>query len=173
MDGAAPALAHEAGREIGGETAARSSVEGPHGLDAMAALLLRPDLDVWNPGEHNGTFRGNCHAFVTAAAAIDTFWKDDSLTTKVSASSAFLERELAEIASRRQAKVRGVGMMTGIDLGSREAASSVKQFCFRNRLIIETSGPFDEVLKLLPPLNILEGDLERAVSIISDGVAAL
>src|SRR5690606_15081487 len=36
----------------------------------FALTLFSPELDQWNPGEHNGTFRGNCHAFVTATAAL-------------------------------------------------------------------------------------------------------
>ena len=37
----------------------------------FALTLFKPELDVWEPGEHNGTFRGNNPAFVTAAAALD------------------------------------------------------------------------------------------------------
>src|SRR3546814_12211072 len=40
----------------------------------FALTLLRPELDQWSPGEHNGTFRGNNHAFVTATAAPKHFW---------------------------------------------------------------------------------------------------
>ena len=35
----------------------------------LALTLFRRDLDVWGPGEHNGTFRGHNPAFVTASAA--------------------------------------------------------------------------------------------------------
>ena len=34
----------------------------------LAAVLIRRDLDVWRPGEHNGTFRGNNHAFPSLAS---------------------------------------------------------------------------------------------------------
>ena len=34
----------------------------------FALTLFRPELDQWAPGEHNGTFRGNNHAFVTASS---------------------------------------------------------------------------------------------------------
>ena len=40
----------------------------------LSLVLLRPELDVWAPGEHNGTFRGNNLAFVTATAALD-YWQ--------------------------------------------------------------------------------------------------
>ena len=47
----------------------------------MALTLIRPELDLWLPGEHNGTFRGNNAAFITAAAALD-WWTDDTCLRK-------------------------------------------------------------------------------------------
>jgi diaminobutyrate-2-oxoglutarate transaminase len=47
----------------------------------FAALLIRPDLDIWKPAEHNGTFRGNNHAFVTARVALEKFWADDTASS--------------------------------------------------------------------------------------------
>jgi diaminobutyrate-2-oxoglutarate transaminase len=38
----------------------------------LALTLIRPELDVWEPGEHNGTFRGFNPAFITGAAALWT-----------------------------------------------------------------------------------------------------
>src|SRR5690606_19405349 len=42
----------------------------------FAVTLIKTEHDQWKPGEHNGTFRGNNHAFVTATAALDHYWKD-------------------------------------------------------------------------------------------------
>lgn len=41
----------------------------------MSVVLIKPEHDCWEPGEHNGTFRGNNQAFITASAALD-FWQD-------------------------------------------------------------------------------------------------
>lgn len=49
----------------------------------MSALLIRPELDQWRPGEHNGTFRGNAHAFVTAEVAVRKFWSNASLALDI------------------------------------------------------------------------------------------
>ena len=49
----------------------------------FAVVLFRPELDQWKPGEHNGTFRGNNFAFVTAKAAIDEYWSDDSFSKEI------------------------------------------------------------------------------------------
>ena len=40
----------------------------------MSLTLMKPELDVWSPGQHNGTFRGNNLAFVTAQAALVHYW---------------------------------------------------------------------------------------------------
>ncbi|MFJ8942453.1 hypothetical protein ACIRG4_04055 [Streptomyces sp. NPDC102395] len=51
----------------------------------MALTLIRPDHDVWKPGEHNGTSRGHNPAFVTRARALELFWSDRSLENRISA----------------------------------------------------------------------------------------
>ncbi|MCV5745750.1 aminotransferase class III-fold pyridoxal phosphate-dependent enzyme, partial [Escherichia coli] len=53
---------------------------GGYGLP-MAVVLLKPELDQWKPGEHNGTFRGNNHAFITAAKALEIYWSNDDFET--------------------------------------------------------------------------------------------
>lgn len=45
----------------------------------LALTLIRPDLDIWAPGEHNGTFRGINPALVTGTAALRAYWGDDTL----------------------------------------------------------------------------------------------
>ena len=37
----------------------------------MSIVLHKPEIDVWKPGEHNGTFRGNQLSFVAGKAAIE------------------------------------------------------------------------------------------------------
>ena len=56
----------------------------------MALLLIRPEYDIWKPAEHNGTFRGNNHAFVTARVALEKFWSDDKFANEIAAKAAFV-----------------------------------------------------------------------------------
>src|SRR5690606_24453345 len=63
----------------------------------MALTLIRPEHDRWKPGEHNGTFRGNNHAFVTAAKAIELFWSDDAFERDVARKGERLRAGLAKI----------------------------------------------------------------------------
>lgn len=139
----------------------------------MAIVLIDRQYDRWLPGEHNGTFRGNCHAFVTARAALARFWRDGRFEPRIYEKGELLARRLHEIAgrSRPQAvKVKGRGMMRGIEMPSGEVASEVVKAAFERRLVIETSGPNDEVVKCLPALTIDAQELERGLAILSDAV---
>src|SRR6185437_6107736 len=44
----------------------------------MSLVLVKPEFDIWKPGAHSGTFRGNNLAFVTAAQALDSYWTTDA-----------------------------------------------------------------------------------------------
>jgi diaminobutyrate-2-oxoglutarate transaminase len=121
----------------------------------FALILFRPELDLWESGEHNGTFRGNCHAFVTATAALQHFWRS-GFDREIERRSALLSHRLQRIASAEADRmiVKGRGMMQGIDVGSGDLAAAITRAAFEKGLIIETSGPNDEVVKVLAPLNI-------------------
>lgn len=140
----------------------------------MALTLIKPELDAWAPGEHNGTFRGNCHAFVTAKAAIDTFWRDESFAKDVKRRGELLQTVLSDIARTNPdvvIEVKGRGMMRGIDVGSGETAARIVRAAFERGLVIETSGAHDQIVKVLAPLTIADADLERGLKILSAAVA--
>lgn len=149
----------------------------------FAITLIKRDLDIWEPGEHNGTFRGNCHAFVTATAALKEFWRDDAFEKAVNEKAKILKDGFEAIAKKHPNEIAGVkgrGMMLGIDVKSGETASRIIKECFANGLVIETSGADDEVVKCLAPLTIEDETLgeglkilERAVDkVLSDDVKA-
>ncbi|WP_211101518.1 diaminobutyrate--2-oxoglutarate transaminase [Niveispirillum sp. SYP-B3756] len=139
----------------------------------FALALLRPELDQWRPGEHNGTFRGNCHAFVTAAAALRHFWRDDVFERTVRQRGDQLSRRLHAIAASYgdHIRVKGRGMMLGIDVGSGEIATRITAAAFARGVIIETSGAHDEVVKVLAPLTITEAELSQGLDILEQCVA--
>ncbi len=136
----------------------------------MAVTLIRPDIDQWAPGEHNGTFRGFNPAFVTATAALD-YWRTAEFAEAVQLKSSVVAERLWEMALVRpglNAEVRGRGLMQGLDLGVDGLAVEVARRAFDAGLVIETSGPADRVLKLLPPLTISLDDLAFGLDVIED-----
>jgi diaminobutyrate-2-oxoglutarate transaminase len=137
----------------------------------MAIVLVRPEFDRWRPAEHNGTFRGNAHAFVTARVALEKFWAEDRLTVDVARRSRLLAERLSAIAAMIPgARLKGRGMMQGIDVGTGERAGEICRRCFTRGLIIETSGAYDQVVKVLAPLTTPDDLLERGLDIVHAAV---
>lgn len=120
----------------------------------MALMLVRPQHDVFGPAEHNGTFRGNTHAFVTARVAIEKFWADGTFEAELTRKENLIRDGLQNVANLIPgAYVKGRGLMQGVDVGSGELASAICGHAYENGLVIETSGPNDEVVKILAPLT--------------------
>jgi diaminobutyrate-2-oxoglutarate transaminase len=136
----------------------------------FALTLINPEIDIFAPGEHNGTFRGFNYAFVTARAAIDEYWADDHLCQEVDEKAAIMSAALARIADQHGAEHRGRGMIQGLAFEDVEIASAASRAAFERGLIIETSGSDDEVLKLLPPLTISHPELRQGLDIIAEAV---
>lgn len=143
----------------------------------MSLVLLRPGVDVWKPGQHTGTFRGNNLAFVSARVALDTYWADAAFADAVVAKGDLLRAELDQIAAEHPAQgfvVRGRGLMMGIACDSdRTLAGRVSKAAFERGLVIETSGAHDEVLKFLPALTITDDELRRGLAIVRESLAAV
>ncbi|MCO1578420.1 diaminobutyrate--2-oxoglutarate transaminase [Crossiella sp. SN42] len=143
---------------------------GGYGLP-LSLTLFRRDLDVWEPGEHTGTFRGNQLAFVAATAALD-LWRQTKFHTDLAVASRRLDRFRTELAEP-VISTRGLGMALGIDLaqaGGPERADRVQRHAFEHGLIVELCGRHDEVVKVLPPLTIDIARLDRGLDVLRDAL---
>ena len=135
----------------------------------FAALLIKPEHDIWGPAEHNGTFRGNTHAFVTARVALEKFWKDDAFRKEIATKADMLRDALTRIADGIPgASLKGRGMMQGVDVGNGELAGDICARAFEKGLIIETSGAHDEVVKVLAPLTTPEAMFAKGLDILAE-----
>lgn len=136
----------------------------------MSLVLIKPEIDIWKPAEHTGTFRGNNLAFVAARAALG-FWEGETFVVEINRKGELLGKWLREIQVRNRAhnlRVRGRGMIWGLEMPRPELAKAVSREAFKRGVIIELAGPRDEVLKFLPPLVISEETLCKGVSVISE-----
>jgi diaminobutyrate-2-oxoglutarate transaminase len=142
----------------------------------MALTLIKPEFDQWGPGEHNGTFRGHNPAFVTATAAIREFWTDDTLERSTIAKGERVAAALAELAASSdnvQLTPKGRGLARGLAFSQPELAAKACAAAFERGLIIETAGPTDEVMKLMPPLTISDAELDEGLGVVADSVRAV
>lgn len=139
----------------------------------FAVLLMKPELDQWKPGEHNGTFRGNNHAFITAKAAIDHYWSNDEFSLEIKRKGRYLSKEIDRIVEKYgegNFAGRGRGMFQGINCVDGDIASKITRKAFQNGLILETSGADDQVVKFLCPLTISQANLEKGIAILEQAI---
>ena len=139
----------------------------------LALTLIRPDLDIWKPGEHNGTFRGVNPAFVTGTAALQLYWRDQVLENGTLAKGRRIADALTDLARSvpgTPMQQRGRGLAQGLAFEHGELARKVSYVAFERGLLVETAGPNDEVIKLLPPLTATDSEIDHGLALLADAV---
>ena len=139
----------------------------------LALVLFKPELDIWEPGQHTGTFRGNQLALIAGKAGLETFIEtrlDQEVSRKGALIKKFLEDEVLPINSK--IKVRGIGLIWGVDFSGfdEDLTKPLIAACFKNGLIIERVGRDNNVLKIMPPLVIEDHLLMQGLEIIRDSI---
>jgi diaminobutyrate-2-oxoglutarate transaminase len=151
----------------------------------LAAVLYHESLDVWQPGAHAGTFRGNQLAMATGRAAL-AFVQAERLDERAAQLGERFQGRLGELAREYACvgEVRGRGLMLGMEIvdpggkpdrmgrppPSRELAGAIQWACLKRGLILEVGGRQGGVLRFLPPLIITESELDTVARIVRDAV---
>lgn len=142
----------------------------------MSILLIKPELDIWEPSEDSGTFRGNQLSFVGASAALE-YWIINRLDQEVKRKEKIVRKKLEQGLCNQSdsISVRGIGLIWGIDLSKLQISnisSQVIRQCYKNGLVLESVGRSNSVIKILPALtiedNLLETGLDIIVSVLKD-----
>ncbi len=142
----------------------------------MSLLLMKPELDIFLPAEHNGTFRGNQLSFIGAKAGIEYFIShhiDEEVRRKAAIIDELIKEHILPLDARLSH--RGVGMIWGIDFTGIEAEKALAccHECFERGLVTELAGRHDSVLKLMPALTIEDAVLTEGLNIIKESVASI
>ncbi|AVD54527.1 diaminobutyrate--2-oxoglutarate transaminase (plasmid) [Priestia filamentosa] len=138
----------------------------------MAITLIKPEYDQWGPGEHNGTFRGNNLAFIAATEALSN-WEDSTFSEAIQRKASLIQERIESIITKFPSlagEERGRGLMQGIAIQEDDLSNQICAEAFSRGLIVETSGPNDEVVKFLPPLVIDEEGINSGFDILEDAI---
>ena len=153
----------------------------------LAVIVYRRELDVWEPGAHAGTFRGNQLAFAAGTATIAHVVRE-GLVDHAAAVGARLSEGLREVTAgwARVGEVRGRGLMVGVELVDPDrlgptgvpvpdgaAARHVQQAMLDRRIIVELGGRADAVVRFLPPLIIQPDHVDRIVEAFAESLREL
>ncbi|MGN1451927.1 MAG: aspartate aminotransferase family protein [Eubacteriales bacterium] len=147
---------------------------GGYGMP-FSLVLLKPELDKWLPGEHNGTFRGYQPSIVAAKAGLEVMLGEhveERVRRAGGLFSEFMEKELKPLDER--IVTRGIGCIWGVDFAGfeKDASKRVMRECFKNGLIVELAGRGNSVVKLMPQLLISDDELLGGLEILKKSVAA-
>ncbi|MBQ6818358.1 MAG: aspartate aminotransferase family protein [Clostridia bacterium] len=143
----------------------------------MALLLMKPQLDIWSPGEHTGTFRGNQLSLVAAKAGLEVYFNEqvaDQVAQKEAIVADFMKQEIETI--HPAIRTRGVGLLWGVDLsalGGDALSKAVMTACFEKGLILERVGRDNAVMKLMPTLTIDKQQLIEGLTILRDVIRSI
>ena len=140
----------------------------------LSVVLLRKELDCWQPGEHNGTFRGSVPALVTSAMALRHYWADAEFANEVNRKGVYLRERLGIIArlhGEGRLTLRGRGMMLGLDCGDGQLAGTISQAAFERGMLVECAGSAGEVVKCMPPLTASDDELAEGMNVLEACVA--
>jgi diaminobutyrate-2-oxoglutarate transaminase len=138
----------------------------------MSLVLIKREHDVWEPGEHNGTFRGNNLAFVTATQALK-LWTDPQFKASVDGLNGRLDKWCEAMVAKYPAKSKGLGAMRGLAFDDGRVAGNIAKEAFARGLLLECCGPNDEVVKIMPPLTIERHVLEEGIEKLESAMAAV
>lgn len=141
----------------------------------MAAVLIRPEIDCWKPGEHSGTFRGNNLAFVTATAAIQTYWQTKDFENEITSKGKMVGDRLQTMTQRYPkmgGQQRGLGLIQGIGCDVAGLAKTVSNEAFQRGLIFEPMGVNKEVINLQPTLTASPETLTQGLDILEESIEA-
>jgi 4-aminobutyrate aminotransferase len=143
------------------------------GLPLGGIIASRRVMERWPAGTHGSTFGGNPVSCAAALATLDVLEEDD-LYARCRAGGARLLDDLRRHGADRAGvlEVRGVGLMIGVELASAATAAAVQKACFVEGLLVLTCGPPENVVRVIPPLNVTDDELDRGSAILGRALAA-
>lgn len=145
----------------------------------ISCVAFKDALNIWPPGKHIGTFRGNVVAYAAGHAAIQ-FMVENKLAEYSSKLGSSMLEQLKKIENDSEivGEVRGIGLMFGIEIVHDKAsknpapdiAQKIRSLCHRRGLLIEIGGHYNNVVRFLPPLILTEDLAHKGIEMFADTV---
>jgi 4-aminobutyrate aminotransferase len=147
------------------------------GLPLSGIAARREIMERWHPGSHGGTYGGNAVACAASVATIRAM-QEDRLVENAAELGSVLKSELTAVQSRHPSigDVRGLGLMIGVELlredGAPDAALTKRVLagCRERGLLLLNCGPYDNVVRFIPPLVVSEEQVRHAVRVFEEAL---
>jgi 4-aminobutyrate aminotransferase/(S)-3-amino-2-methylpropionate transaminase len=146
----------------------------------LSAIGARAELMATiRAGDHGSTFGGNPVSCAAALAGIDAMEAEGLPEHARILGERAIER-LAALDDRHEGvRVRGLGLMIGIEVTSADGleprpdlAEAVRRRALDEGVLVICSGPEANVIRVLPPLVITDSELDRALAVLEGAIDA-
>jgi acetylornithine/N-succinyldiaminopimelate aminotransferase len=125
----------------------------------VAALVARPEICCFEPGEQGGTFNGNALVTAVAVAVVREVLRPGFLA-EVEARGKQLREVLERLSAKhRQGEVRGRGLLLALKLAGGLSGPKLVERALERGLLI--NSPREDALRFMPALNVTAGEVEE------------
>lgn len=157
-------------------TAAKGMASGMPISGVFSRLEL---MKKWIPGSHGGTYGGNAVAAASGVATIKAM-KEEKMVENARERGAQLITGLGHLQEKYPQIVenRGYGLMIGTEFRDAQGkpdkttAKAVVHECYDRKLLLLTSGPWDNSIRWIPPLIVTKEQINESLSIFEDSLKA-
>ena len=131
----------------------------------LAAVLVKEQFNIFEPGDQGGTYTGQPLAMSVGQAVLQELIDRDLLENSRRMGALILGR-LQDMAGRLGIEnIRGLGLLIAFELKHRDAAEVVGR-CLEKGLLL--NAPQLHTIRLMPPLIVSEPDIEHFCGILSE-----
>ncbi len=152
------------------------------GIPLGAFSASKALMSLMPAGSHGSTFGGNPVSCRAALKLIEIIERDKVMANVDARSKQvfdFFSKYYPGSDSRQLTKtslpvrLRGVGLMIGIEFDSADIVNTVKNYCFKNKLLLLGCGTYGNTIRLAPDLTITEANMAKGLEIIRAAIEAI
>jgi 4-aminobutyrate aminotransferase len=148
-----------------------------NGLPIGAIVARAEVMAAWPSGSHGSTFGGNAVSCAAVVATLNVIERDgllqraEELGNKISQRARGWQNKVGG-----PADVRGRGLMIGLEfmdsagLPDAERVDEIRSACLGRGLLLLACGTDHNVIRLIPPLTLSDGETEQALEILEAAV---
>ena len=130
----------------------------------MGGILFRGKANgVFKAGDHQSTFAGNPLACAAGLVVLNELQKPGFLEG-VKEKGEYIRSQIKSWKNKNVGEVRGKGLMIGADIVDGLSAVEVEKKLLENGLLTSTAGK--NTLRLVPPLNISQSEIDEGLEIL-------
>jgi 4-aminobutyrate aminotransferase len=144
----------------------------------LSGVFARMDLmKKWLPGSHGGTYGGNAVATAAAVATIKAM-RDEKMLENAQVRGEQLMNALEDLQKKYPVigDVRGIGLMIALEFSTPDrkpdtnTMKAVLQECQKRRLMVLNCGTWNNIIRIIPPLNVKKEEIDQAVKILDESL---